>query len=211
MILDYLERRSQDVAALSVQGNLRDRNAAQLVQKYESDWERNSHIAHLALQLFDQTQPLHQYGDFERDLLKFAALLHDVGQFISFRKHHKNSRYIINRTDPRGFTDEEVMLLGHLARYHCKAEPGKHHKKFRRLSKSHRRIVKVLSGILRIAVGLDKTKNQRVASLVCQLSEQTIDICITGTDSLALELWAARENVRVLAEALERDVEIQLP
>ncbi|MEO1298094.1 MAG: hypothetical protein AAFW75_20405, partial [Cyanobacteria bacterium J06636_16] len=30
-------------------------------------------------------------------MLKFAALLHDVGQFISFRKHHKNSRFIIHR------------------------------------------------------------------------------------------------------------------
>jgi len=53
----------------------------------------------------------------EREILEFASLLHDIGQFISFRKHHKNSRYIIKQTNPRGFTDEEVLLIKHLVRY----------------------------------------------------------------------------------------------
>ncbi|MEM0980361.1 MAG: hypothetical protein AAGH78_08810 [Cyanobacteria bacterium P01_H01_bin.58] len=54
------------------------------------------------------------------------------------------------------------MLIGHLTRHHCKAAPTKKHKKFKRLSKSHRQLVQILSGILRIAVCLDKTQNQQV-------------------------------------------------
>lgn len=209
LILDYLERHSHGIATFPVQADLRYRKAAQLAQKYESDWERNDHVAGLALQLFDQTQDLHGYGEFERDLLKFAALLHDIGQFISFRKHHKNSRYIINRADPRGFTDEEVILIGHLARYHCKAAPTKKHKKFKRLSKSHRQIVQLLSGMLRIAVGLDKTKNQRVTTLRCQISGNTLEIGIAGAENLELEIWAAQRDRVVLATALDLEVEIR--
>ncbi len=209
MIFDYLERHYQGVSSLPIPANLRYRKAAQLVQKYRSDWYRNCHIADLALQLFDQTRELHGYGNFEHQVLEFGALLHDIGQYISFRKHHKNSRYIINRTDPRGFTDEEVLLIGHLARYHCKAAPTKKHKKFRQLSKGHRQRVQTLSGILRIAVGLDKTKTQRVASVVCDISKETLVLALAGADKLELEIWAAQRSSAVLAAALERDIEIR--
>ncbi|MEM6432680.1 MAG: hypothetical protein AAF773_02310 [Cyanobacteria bacterium P01_D01_bin.115] len=210
MILDYLERHAQGVATFPHQADLRYRKAAQLAQKYQSDWHRNSHIAGLAVQLLDQTYALHGYGRFERDMLEFAAILHDIGQLISFRKYHKNSRFIINCTDPRGFTDEEVLLIGHVVRYHCKAAPTKKHKKFKRLSKAHRQRVKTLSGILRIAVCLDKTKHQRVDTLTCHLTDKALEIQVSGQDNnLDLEIWAARQNSQVLATALKRPIEIQ--
>ena len=242
MILDYIEKHSQEVVALRSERigetprashalgnahqdkpsrrtagysspeepkNLRHRKAAHLAYKYESDWEENCHVAYLALEIFDQTRELHELGDVQRESLEFAALLHDIGQFISFKKHHKNSRYILNRTDPRGFTDEEMLLIKHLVRYHCKAKPSKKHKKFKKLDKRHRQIVKTLSGILRIAVALNKTKNRRVKQIECQISEQKLDIVVSGADNLEVEIWAARRNHEVLAEALKRRVKIQ--
>ncbi|MEA5448853.1 Ppx/GppA phosphatase family protein [Leptolyngbya sp. CCNP1308] len=208
MILDYLERHAHEVASFPAQTNLRYRKAAQLAQKYESDWSRNEHVAELALQLFDQTQALHGYGEFERDLLKFSALLHDIGQFISYRKHHKNSRDIISRTNPRGFTDEEILLISNLTRYHCKAAPTEEHKRFRKLSKPHRQIVQTLSGLLRLAVSLDKTKNQRVKSVFCQITADGLEIGVVGADNFDLEIWAAQRDRQVLANALNRDVDI---
>ena len=208
MILDYLEKHSQ-VVVPTEPINLRHRKAAHLVYKYESDWEENCHVARLALEIFDQTKELHELGDLERGTLEFAALLHDIGQFISFKKHHKNSRYIIERTDPRGFTDEEMLLIKHLVRYHCKAKPSKKHKKFKKLSKRDRRIVKILSGILRIAVALNKTKNRRVKQISCQISDNKLEIIVRGADNLEVEVWAARRNCLVLAEALKRQLKIQ--
>lgn len=209
MILDYLERHALEVAAVSEPSNLRHRKAAHLVYKYESDWEENRHIANLAGQIFDQTQQLHQYGNFEREILEFAALLHDIGQFISFKKHHKNSRYILQRTDPRGFTDEEMLLIRHLVRYHCKSKPTKRHKKFKQLSKHHRQVVRLLAGILRIAVALNKTKNRRVRRVTCQISDETLEINVLGADNLEVEIWAASRCSEVLAEALQRQISIQ--
>ena len=209
MILDYIERHSQEVVSFPEPENLRVRKAAHLVYKYESDWEENSHVANLALQIFDQTQEIHEYGDFEREILEFAALLHDIGQFISFRKHHKNSRYILKQTDPRGFTDEEMLLIGHLVRYHCKAEPSKKHKKFKQLDKPHRHIVKLLSGILRIAVALNKTKNRRVEQIACRVSPENLEINVSGAENLEVEIWAAQRSRHVLAKVLNRQVKIQ--
>ena len=208
MILDYIERHSSKVPVLPKTQSLRHRKAANLVYKYESDWDENCHVANLALQIFDQTQKLHEYSNFEREVLEFAALLHDIGQFISFRKHHKNSRYILKQTDPRGFNDEEMLLIRHLVRYHCKAKPTKKHGKFKNLSKRHRRIIQVLSGILRIAVALNQTKNRRVKRIDCQVSQDKLEMIVAGADNLEVEIWSARRNCQVLAETLKRQIEI---
>ena len=208
MVLDYLQRHSQQAIALP-ESTLRHRKAAHLVHKYESDWSENVHVANLAIQIFDQTQTLHEYGSFEREILEFAALLHDIGQFISFRKHHKNSRYILKQTDPRGFTDEEMLLIRHLVRYHCKAKPTKKHKKFKKLTKHQRRMVRILSGILRIAVALNKTKNQRVKQIDCEISSEKLLLKVSGAENLEVEIWAARRYCDVLAKSLKRQVQIQ--
>ncbi|MGB7248982.1 MAG: Ppx/GppA phosphatase family protein [Phormidesmis sp.] len=211
MILDYIERNSQDVSAFPLDQDLRHRKAAQLVYKNGADWERNRHIAGLALQLFDQTQALHQYGALERDVVEYAALLHNIGQHISYKGYHKNSRYILERADPRGFTDEEMLLIGHVARYHRKAVPKTKHKKFKRLNDTHRQIVRVLAGLLRIAVALDRTQNQLVEAIACDIQAESLKITASGTGSgnLALEIWSAMSERHVLAEALEREISIQ--
>ena len=211
IILDYLARHGQKALTTAIPANLRYRKVAQMVEKYRSDWSRNCHVANLALQLFDQTLAQHGYGPFERNVLEYGVLLHDIGQFISYRKHHKNSRYIINRADPRGFTDDEIRLIGHLTRYHCKAPPTKKHGKFRKLSKADRRRVQILSGFLRIAVGLDKTKTQRVTSVDCALSGDTLTIQLFGAGSLSLEQWAAHRDRHVLEKALDCEVCIEVP
>lgn len=208
MILDYLQRHSSAAAAFPPQQDLRHRRAAQLAHKYDVDWSENCHVARIALQLFDQTQELHGFEHFERDILEYAALLHDIGQYIRFRRHHKHSRYLLWQEDPRGFTDEEILLIGNVVRYHRKARPKKNHKQFKCLSKSHRYIVRVLSGILRIAVSLDKTKNQLVQQVTCQVSKKVLNIAVTGADNLELEVWAARRDRAVLAAALKRKVKI---
>lgn len=208
MVLDYIERHFQEAVTLPAQESLRHRKAAQLVYKYEADWNSNCHVANLGLQLFEHTQAIHQLEDFERDVLEFAALLHNIGQYLSFKSYHKSSRYILKRTDPRGFTDEEMLLIGHVVRYHRKAHPKTKHKQFKRLNNEQKQIVWVLAGLLRIAIGLDRTKNQQVKTLSCNISEAEVEIVVEGDGDLDLELWAARGDRQVLAEALNRSVHI---
>ncbi|MEO0770843.1 MAG: Ppx/GppA phosphatase family protein [Cyanobacteria bacterium J06649_4] len=207
LILDYIARHPEKVSAFPVQKDLRHRKAAQLAYKYDADWDSNTHIAKLALQLFDQTQTLHQLGTFEKAVLEFAALLHDIGQYLSLKAYHKSSRYILKRVDPRGFTDEEMLLIGHVIRYHRKAHPKNKHKQFRKLSDRQQHAVWVLAGILRIAVNLDRTKDQTVEKVECSISEDKIDIALSGTD-LEIGLWAAQSDRIVLEKALKRTINI---
>ena len=47
--------------------------------------------------LFDQLRPLHGLEDRDRKILQAAALLHDIGQFVSYKGHHKHSLYLISQ------------------------------------------------------------------------------------------------------------------
>lgn len=211
LIIDYLERHAKSIDIFPEFKDLRHRSVAQLAHQFDADWEQVSHVARLSLQIFDQTQTLHTYNGFQRELLEFAALLHSVGQHIRFRRYHKHSRYIIEHTGLRGFNDEEILLTGHVVRYHRKSPPKKKHKKYKKLSKEHRHIVEVLSGILRIAVALDRTKNQAVQDIHCELSDKQLTLLIKGRDTgMELELWTAMRHRQPLSKALGRKLKLEL-
>lgn len=209
LILDYLERQADHVSVLNDDKDLRHRKAAQLVSKYAADWEKNCHIARLAAQLFEQTQVLHSFGELEAGILEYAALLHDIGLYIAHSGYHKTSRYILEKTDPRGFTDEEMLLIGHVVRYHRRAKPKTKHGKFKRLSDRHQQVVRSLSGLLRIAVGLERSQSQLVEKVSCNINDKTLEIVAKGQGNLAVEIWAAQSDRAVLEEAIDRQVLIR--
>jgi exopolyphosphatase/guanosine-5'-triphosphate,3'-diphosphate pyrophosphatase len=51
------------------------------------------HVSFMALQLFDNARrtELHNLGDWERELLEYAALLHDIGISLFYDGHHRHS------------------------------------------------------------------------------------------------------------------------
>ena len=209
LILDYLDLMGKQQEVLYPEGNLRHRSVLHLALRYHSDVEQKKHVSYLSLQLFDQLQSLHNLDETVRELMDFACLIYEVGHFIGFSKYHKHSRYIIAHSRLRGFNNEEIMLLGHLARYHRKAGPKKRHKKFRKLTRYQRKLIRVLSGILRISIGLDKTKNQWVEGLHCKATDDRITITVYGEENPDLEIWDAMRHRFVLEKALKREIVIK--
>jgi exopolyphosphatase/guanosine-5'-triphosphate,3'-diphosphate pyrophosphatase len=52
-------------------------------------------VAQLSLALFDTTAELHHLGSADRELLEFAALLHDIGEHVASSGHHKHGAYLV--------------------------------------------------------------------------------------------------------------------
>ena len=116
--------------------------------------------------LFDQLAPWHGLDDRHRELLEAAALLANVGLFISHSGHHKHSYYVIRNSEHlTGFTDGEVELIAQVARYHRKSAPRRKHAEFAALGRDDQHRVRVLAGLLRVAVGLDRNHGAHVASV----------------------------------------------
>jgi exopolyphosphatase / guanosine-5'-triphosphate,3'-diphosphate pyrophosphatase len=161
-------------------------------------------VARLAIELFDQTRELHGLGANERELLEYAALLHDIGEHVSTTGHHKHGAYLIRHAQLRGFTPEEVQLLAGLARWHRRGEP-KLGDDFALVDRDH---LRVLAAILRLADGLDRSRSNAVDHVDVSVGPSLVMIRLRSSRDTELELWGARRKRDLFEKLFERDVEI---
>ena len=210
LVLDYIHRNSARIRKVERYPDVRRRSIVELGERCGYWSEHAQQVARLALSVFDQTRSVHGLTDHEREWLEYAALLHDIGVHISYERHHRHSYYLIKNGDLRGFEPEEVEIIALVARYHRQGTPKKAHEGYGDLSSAHRRTVRVLSAILRLAEGLDRSHAQALSG---------IDLYPRGDDYLAtlrasgdaeLELWAAHRHVAPLEEMLEKPIRFEV-
>src|SRR6185503_3060993 len=101
--------------------------AVALGRRYRFDEAHGRQVARLSLSLFDKMKEVHEMGSKDRRILLGAAVLHDIGQIISYRRHHKHSLYLILNSELPGLSDEDIPLVALVARYHRRAEPSDEH------------------------------------------------------------------------------------
>jgi exopolyphosphatase/guanosine-5'-triphosphate,3'-diphosphate pyrophosphatase len=165
-----------------------------LGRRYQLDEPHGLRVAELALSLFDQLGDLHGLGDEERTLLEAAAILHDVGLYVSMSKHHKHSYYLISESDLVGVDRRQREIVANVARYHRKAHPTTKHPHFAALSNKERAVVERLSAILRAADVLDREHRQNVRQVKVRPGESGLLLELDAEGDLLLERWAARRK-----------------
>ncbi|MGM0507532.1 MAG: Ppx/GppA phosphatase family protein, partial [Bacteroidota bacterium] len=140
--------------------------------------------------------------------LEYASLMHDIGYHISQKKHHKHALYLIRHADLRGFREEEIEVMANVARYHRKSTPKKRHKHYRKLDKPYRKKIKKLSGILRIADGMDRSHYQNVRDLQIDIDKEEIHIHLITQADPQLEIWGAMRKRHLFEEVTGRTLRI---
>mgnify|MGYP006314742457 FL=1 len=204
--------RREHGASLHHLSDLRRRSVLRLAQQMDEDTTHSAQVARLALELFDATADRHGLGDDSREVLEAAALLANVGLFVSHAGHHKHSYYVIRNSELlTGFTDREIELIAQVARYHRKSAPRRKHPEFATLDRDDQQRVRVLAGILRVAVGLDRNHSARVQSVTCRAGDDgalAVEVTPAPGEDVSLELYAANGRADLLAEALGMPVEV---
>jgi len=190
MVLHYMQRKRHAVAK---QEHLDIRRKSIYELGFRCNWNRHhsEQVAMLCLQFFDQLLPIHGLDCRYRELLEYAALLHNIGTFISISSHHKHSQYIIMNGELRGFSPSEIGIMGNVARYHRKSPPSEKHPLYSQLRPADRRAVDVLSGILRLSNGLERGHRQNILSVQVSASEERITIGLVSRFAPDIEIWAA--------------------
>ena len=136
-----------------------------MCRKYNVDLKSARQVARLTSDLFDGLQTLHGLPLESGKLLEAAAFLHNTGHFISGTGHHKHSAYIVANSDMPGYTDRERVMIASLCRYHRKAMPTARHDLFGELTADEQRLVQRLIPLLRVAVGLEASRSQKVEAV----------------------------------------------
>ena len=130
--------------------------ALALGEKYNFEKAHALQVRRIALRLFDQLQEFCGVEPHSRPILNLAALLHDIGLYVSPRGHHKHSAYLITHSEIMGLSPRTVKLVAQVARYHRRNTPKPQHTDYQNLAREDRLMVSKLASILRLADALDR-------------------------------------------------------
>ena len=137
--------------------------ARAFANRVDHDTTHGEHVRQLSRTLFHQLRDVHGVPDARGVVLEVAALLHDVGEVVNVRGHHKHSEYMIRWARIPGLDDTSREMIALLARSHRKDAPrARQLINDSPLSKDLRAQVRRLSGLLRIADALDSEHRSRV-------------------------------------------------
>jgi exopolyphosphatase / guanosine-5'-triphosphate,3'-diphosphate pyrophosphatase len=168
--------------------------------RYRFDRAHGRHVAMLAMRLFDQCREEHGLSGRERLLLQVAALLHDIGMYVSLRAHHKHSQYLLASMQIFGLSDDETAIVSNIARYHRRGLPQLSHLPYAALDRQDRLIVNKLAAILRLANALDAEHLQKVQDVRLLRTDPTWLLEVDGVGDLTMEQLAATARADMFTE-----------
>ena len=170
------------------------RSAIDLGRKFVFDEEHARHVAKLSRILFQNLRELHHLDPRYEVLLSSAALLHEIGLYVSTGSYHKHTMYLINNSEIFGLSQEDIRLVGLTARYHRRSSPKPTHPVYTTLDRDRRIAVAKMAAMLRVADALDATHNQRLQELQFSREGGRLVISIPQVDDLSLEQLALKQT-----------------
>lgn len=158
-----------------------------IARKYHTDRPHAEHVAAFAQQMFRELKDLHGLDDKYELLLRVAAILHEVGLFVSPREHHKHSLYLILNSEIFGLSSSDRTIVALLARYHRRYNPSQNHPHFADLTREERLTVQKLAAILRLCDALDRSHSQRIKKIQSRREGDTFFVETSGVDDTTVE------------------------
>jgi len=211
LLADYLSR--MDEFPLLGELSPRQRSVLQLGRSCGVNEVHARTVTSLALGLFDSARKhnLHVFIDRERELLEYAAFLHDIGSFISYTNHQAHSYYIISNADLLGFDPNEISIMAHVARFHRKKTPGKKTPDMPEFALGEREIVRVLSTFLRLAESLDRSHAALVQRVRFTKADQdTAYLEVVARGDCQLEIWGIDGERKAFSKVFSKNLVLEL-
>jgi exopolyphosphatase/guanosine-5'-triphosphate,3'-diphosphate pyrophosphatase len=207
MLQDYLERGRFGYLDNSM--TTREQSVLQLARSCNFNETHSRHVALLACEIFDASREigLHEYGPRERELLGYAALLHDIGLFLSFDEHHTHSRYMITNSALLGFDQREIAVMANAAYFHRKWTEKKNRSDelFNQLSRDDKKTALVLGLFLRMGEGLDSSQQQTVKSARIEGTKRDPILRLSLTRPSPMELYSIEKAASQFKKTFGRE------
>ncbi len=212
LLADYIRRHGPGIAEGAKIADVRRRSVARLLRRLGYHGTHHDHVARLCLRLFDQLKQRLGLGDESRELLEYAALLHDVGHIVDRENHYQHSYYMIVNGELFGFTREEIEIIGQVALHHYrKGTPKPTGAEEVTLPPASWRTIRALAAILRLVEGLDRSHYGIVADVKTSWRGKrlTLELRTEGQDA-ALEMWEAGRRSDLLGRLLDSEVKLRV-
>jgi exopolyphosphatase / guanosine-5'-triphosphate,3'-diphosphate pyrophosphatase len=177
-------------------------------RRFHFDEQHAMQVTRLALSLFDSLRSLHRLPEATRSILEVAALLHDVGNAVSYQRHHKHSYYLIQNADLPGLTDRERELVARVARFHRRSPPERGHDTMESLTGPEFQMVRKLATLLRLADSFDRSHHQPVRRLATAVRSRAVAVRLYSKAPVDLEIWDAEREAALFRRVFRRPIRL---
>ena len=131
-----------------VHEDVRERTVSSLMRRAEVDQQNADQVESMAMLLFEKAAQEWHLTETDRDLLRWASRLHEVGLSVAHTQFHKHGQYLIEHSDLPGFSKQMQWILALLVRSHRQKFPTEN---LVGLDKAQVLYLKKLCAIMRLA------------------------------------------------------------
>jgi len=171
-------------ARLRLEGASGSRGLAQQIEsaaravgrKFHFDEAHANQVQRLALQIFDQLREFTHLSERSRLLLSVAALLHDIGYYVSFHRHERHSGYLIASSEIMGLSRQDLERIAVIARFHRQSAADLESQELAQIRAADRVELLKLAALLRIADALDEDDQQRVERVRLEVTPEQLRV-----------------------------------
>ncbi len=174
-------------------GDLRAKTVRIMQKRFQIDVVHAAAVRETAEELFDACREEWRLSDDLRELLCWAADLHELGLSVAHNSYHKHGAYLLENLDLAGFSSEEQAWLSLLVRTHRRKLAARFYDD---LESDRFKSACYVSVILRIAVLLHRSRAEQALAL---------EAIIPAGRSLSLTFSSAGKKRPLLFADLEEE------
>ncbi|MBK8482537.1 MAG: HD domain-containing protein [Proteobacteria bacterium] len=176
LLLDARLRGDPQADGVPDQDQITEAAAWAVARRYRADEPHAAKVRQLALEIFDGLRPLLGLGARSRLLLSVAAIMHEVGLFVSTHAHGEHSAYLIAKSEIMGLSAGELQRVALLARHHRRADRSIASLELGPLPAEERVELLKLISVLRLGDALDADQRQVVAHVKVQVAGEELRV-----------------------------------
>lgn len=163
---------------------------AEIIKKHLPDKAHGENVKRLSLLLFNKLFghfPILKNYENKLSLLEKGANLHDIG--INFEKtysmaHNKAGANFIYENKPEDISDDELLIICCLIRYHRKSLPKEKHKYYSELNEDEKELTKIFSAIIKLADAMDYLHMGLIENFVTVYDEKSRILTLIFTNNI---------------------------
>ena len=168
-------------------------NARVIAQGLHYNTEHCQYVEDTAMLFFSKLKKVHGLK-YEGLHLQVAAILHDVGKFISLDRHAFHSYDLIRSMELFGMSKTDRELIAIVSKYHGMAAPVDTRKDYGELPVEMRIVAAKLISILRIADSLDRSHGQKITIKSVKVKDKQLIVKGSAKVDTTLEEWNFKQK-----------------
>ena len=206
-ILAQMAADGEDIGLRKQLESERQNSILSLASHYGIDLRFSTRVAEHAQRLFKLLAPVHHLPPEYASLLHAAAMLHEVGSFISRAGRRRHAFYILAHSELLGFSLEQRRIIAAIARYLGKSKITPASPAVRVLSPADRLLLPRLVLLLRLARAIEQGRRGAVLSLRAKVEPHKVRLTlVTRPTGAELELWALERERGYFLEVFGREL-----